>query len=29
MPQIVAAVMADGEVFLVAVATLTERLNVF
>jgi hypothetical protein len=28
MPQVVAAIMADGEVFLVAVATFTEWLNV-
>jgi len=27
VPQVVAAVVADGEVFLVAVATFTERLN--
>ena len=28
MPQVVAAVVADGQVFLMAVATFTERLNV-
>ena len=28
MPQVVAAIMADGEVFLVAIATFAQRLNV-
>jgi hypothetical protein len=28
VPQVVTAVVADGEVFLVAVATFAERLNV-
>jgi hypothetical protein len=28
MPQVVATVVADGEVLLVAVATFAERLNV-
>jgi hypothetical protein len=28
VPQVVAAIMADGQIFLVAVAAFAERLNV-